>query len=176
MRFKKELADLEIKLIEKFRIYQVPAQEVTDQHTQRFEIPEKFFRALVSDSAKRPAANDRPPLVLRTFVSVDISDQAQMVGVAPQDFYLLAAEKWFWQNFLKGVLGIWCTHMLVLGVAKIFSVISVKPVSPRNHKSALFTFGVDPSGHSDTRCEIDPVVLNSLQSGRFLKPFEHDAR
>ena len=30
-----------------------------------------------------------------------MADQAQMVGVAPQDFYLLAYVKPFWQNFLK---------------------------------------------------------------------------
>jgi hypothetical protein len=116
-----KLAVLELELIDEYRIFQVPGQEVTDQHTQRFEIPAKYFQALVAESVKRPAANDRPPLALRVFVSVDISDQAQMVGVAPQDFYLLSGEKWFWQNFLKGVLGLWCTHMLVLGVALAMS-------------------------------------------------------
>jgi hypothetical protein len=116
-----ELEVLELELIKHFRIYQVLGKEVTDQHTQRFEIPAKYFQALVADSVKRPATNDRPPLAVRVFVSVDVADQAQMVGVAPQDFYLLSGEKWFWQNFLKGVLGLWCTHMLVLGVALAMS-------------------------------------------------------
>ena len=43
--------------------------------------------------------------------------EAQMVGVAQPDFYLLAYEMPFWANFLKGMVGMWCTDMLVLGVA-----------------------------------------------------------
>jgi hypothetical protein len=116
-----ELAAKDLELVEEFGIYQERAQQVTDQHTQRFEVPEKFFQALVAASIKRPPAKDRPPLALRAFISVDMSDQSQMVGVAQQDFYLLAAEKPFWQNFLKGVIGMWCTHMLVLGVALAMS-------------------------------------------------------
>ena len=40
-----------------------------------------------------------------------------MLGVAKQDFYLVAEVKPFWQNFLKGIIGLWCTLMVVLGVA-----------------------------------------------------------
>ena len=54
--YKKELADLEIKLIDEYRIFQMPGQEVTDQHTQRFAVPAKFFHAVVADSIKRPRA------------------------------------------------------------------------------------------------------------------------
>ena len=54
---------------------------------------------------------------MRVFVSVDVAREAQMVGVAQQDFYLLAHERPFWLNFLKGIVGMWCTHMLVLGIS-----------------------------------------------------------
>ena len=118
---REELETIELTLINKFRIYQVTGQEVTDQHTQHFSILAKYLQALVADSATRPRNSENPQPALRAFVSVDSSTQSQMVGVAVQDFYLLEAEKPFWQNFLKGVLGMWFTHMLVLGVALAMS-------------------------------------------------------
>ena len=117
---KLQLETLEVALIQAFHLYQKTG-EVTDQHTQHFTIPAKYLKALVAESAARPRNGENPQPVLRAFVSVDLSTQSQMVGVAPQDFYLLEAEKPFWQNFLKGVLGMWFTHMLVLGVALAMS-------------------------------------------------------
>jgi len=59
---------------------------------------------------------------MRVFVSVDLVDSgAQMLGVARRDLYVLADEKQFWPNFLKGVAGMWCAHMLVLGIAVALS-------------------------------------------------------
>jgi hypothetical protein len=116
-QYKGKLRSIDLALLAHYRLYQVTGVEVTDYHTQEVVVPAEEFRALVSDDAGRKKKDDASQPVLRVFVSVDIADQAQMVGVAPQDFYLLAYEKPFWQNFLKGVLGMWCTHMLVLGVA-----------------------------------------------------------
>ncbi len=111
------LHQIELGLIKHFGIYQAASIEVTDYHTQAVPIPPKEFQELLADNAGEQgnAIAERP--ALRVFVSVDVAKQAQMVGVAPQDFYLLAYERPFWQNFLKGVLGMWFTHMLVLGIA-----------------------------------------------------------
>jgi ABC-type transport system involved in multi-copper enzyme maturation permease subunit len=115
-KYKDELVKIDIDLISKYRIHQISA-EVTDFHTENVAVPAKKFQALLADNDKRAKNEDRYQPDLRVFVNVDTSDQAQMVGVAQQDFYLLAYEKPFWVNFLKGVIGMWCTHMLVLGVA-----------------------------------------------------------
>ena len=32
----------------------------------------------------------------------------QMVGMARRDLYILADERPFWMNFLKGIAGMWC--------------------------------------------------------------------
>jgi ABC-type transport system involved in multi-copper enzyme maturation permease subunit len=114
---RQEKTKVDVKLIELFQVYQEVGKEVTDFHTQHFQVPPAVLKALVGENALRYDDDGAPLPALRVFVSVDVADQAQMVGVAPQDFYLLTAEKPFWQNFLKGVIGMWCTHMLVLGVA-----------------------------------------------------------
>jgi hypothetical protein len=116
-QYKDKLRQIDLALLTQYRLYQVTGVEVTDFHTQEVVVPAAEFHALVSQDAGRMKNEDDSQPVLRVFVSVDVADQAQMVGVAPHDFYLLAYEKPFWQNFLKGVLGMWCTHMLVLGVA-----------------------------------------------------------
>ncbi|MBI1832769.1 MAG: hypothetical protein HYR84_15110 [Planctomycetes bacterium] len=113
---KKEYTQIEVKLIEQFHLYQIGPQLVTDFHTQRITIPADELRALVADGGGVEPDGSLIP-VLRIFVSADEADQAQMVGVAAQDLYLVVSEKPFWQNYFKGVIGLWCTHMLVLGVA-----------------------------------------------------------
>jgi hypothetical protein len=101
-------------IAKEFHIYQARSIEVTDYHTQFFVVPPGVLKALGAD--KRRTADDAAP-PLRVLVSVDFAREAQMVGVAQQDFYLVAHEMPFWQNFLKGIVGMWCTHMLILGVA-----------------------------------------------------------
>jgi hypothetical protein len=95
-------------------IYQARSLEVTDQHTQMDGLPPGVLKVLGADAPNREDPNVP---ALRVFMSVDRAREAQMVGVAQQDFYLLAYEMPFWQNFLKGVVGMWCTFMLVLGVS-----------------------------------------------------------
>jgi len=113
---KKEYAAIEVEVIQRFQVIHVAAQMVTDFHTQRFTIPAEEFKALTSDAGGKGPDNNLIPAV-RIFVSADESEQAQMVGVAAQDLYLVVSEQPFWQNYYKGVFGLWCTHMLVLGVA-----------------------------------------------------------
>lgn len=102
------------------RVYFARNLEVTDQHTQDFIVPPGVLEALGAGKAAKERDDPDTP-AMRVLVSVDVAREQQMLGVAQQDFYLVAHEMPFWQNFLKGILGMWCTHMLVLGVAVAFS-------------------------------------------------------
>ena len=107
-------ASIDRALAAKYRLYLVRSVEVSDYHTQEFVVPPGVLEAILAGNVNR---DDPTQPALRIFVSVDLTQDAQMVGVAPPDLYLVAHEMPFWQNFLKGVLGMWCTHMLVLGIA-----------------------------------------------------------
>jgi ABC-type transport system involved in multi-copper enzyme maturation permease subunit len=116
-KHQQRLKEIDLRLMSKYRLYQATGVEVTDYHTQNVVVPAAEFRAVVGESDGQRRNGDGSQPVLRVFVSVDIADQAQMVGVAPQDFYLVAYQKSFEENFFKGVIGLWCTFMLVLGIA-----------------------------------------------------------
>ncbi len=113
----KALAEINLDLIKKYGVVEVPGFEVTDYHTQTLAIPSAFFKKLHTPDKDRP----RVPNMMYVLVSVDRTSTQQMLGVARRDFYLLADERPFETNFLKGILGMWCTFMLVLGVAIAFS-------------------------------------------------------
>lgn len=116
--FARRRAEIESELIKEYRVYQRSGVPVTDYHTQVIEVPAAFFAALQADGAAAAPGDDRAaPPALRALVNVDFGAESQMLGVAPRDFYLLAAEGAFWVNFLKGIVGMWCTTLLVLGVA-----------------------------------------------------------
>lgn len=101
-------------LIERYGIFEAAGVAVTDYHTQSQDVPVALFKKLLAvPPAERPAGAPR----LVVLVSVDPGPEAQMLGVARRDLYLLAADRPFWVNFLKGITGMWCTHMLVLGIA-----------------------------------------------------------
>ncbi len=106
-------------LIAKHRVLEMAGQPVTDYHTQSLEVPAVFFTTLMENASAKTAPDGRRYPQLRVLVSVDRSTtgEAQMLGVARRDLYLIAAELPFWQNFLKGIVGMWCSVMLVLGIA-----------------------------------------------------------
>jgi hypothetical protein len=109
----------EDEVIARDGIYEAAGIMVTDYHTQKIEVPLAFFKKLLAADA--PARAPGTPR-LRILVSVDrVEAGAQMLGAARRDLYLLANERPFWQNFLKGIVGMWCTHMLVLGIAVALS-------------------------------------------------------
>ncbi len=96
-------------LIGKYGVVEVPAFEVTDYHTQTIEVPSAFFKRL-GPAVQLP----RPQMTV--LVSVDGTSFQQMLGVARRDLYLLAAEGTFAVNFFKGIMGLWCIILFVLGV------------------------------------------------------------
>lgn len=112
----KDYRKIRLDLNIEYGIYETHA-ELADFHTLNVLVPAEALRHILSQNKERRQGQDAPPPALRVFLGVDVSEEAQMVGVAQYDFYLLAYERDFWQNFLKGVFGMWCTCMLVLGVA-----------------------------------------------------------
>lgn len=92
---------------------------VIDYHTGLLKVPSTLLRAL-KDRRKEAGEADPPAPLMKVFVAVnerDVHSRQQLIGVARRDFYLLAAEYPFWQNFIKGMFGLWCNTMLILGIA-----------------------------------------------------------
>jgi hypothetical protein len=112
----KQREDIPRALVRKYHLFQVRGQEVKDYHTQDFTVPPYVFEEILRDHPARAKLQPDAPM-MRVFVTVDIAKEAQMLGVARSDFYLVAQERPFWQNFLKGIVGMWCIYMLLLGVA-----------------------------------------------------------
>lgn len=111
---------IEADLLKDFPVYEQAAVEVQDYHTQKINIPFALIEHLRSLDVKQPAdAQGRKPAAMQVLVSIDPdrASAAQMLGVAPRDLYILAAEKNFYGNFLKGLVGLWFSTLMVLGVA-----------------------------------------------------------
>jgi len=112
------------QLISEFLYYEVPHQEVIDYHTLTLGAENKdqvgrhlalLFSKIAERDRQEPRQAGQP--ALNVLVSVDQESAAQKLGVAKRDLYVLAAEGPFWANFFKGIFGMWCTVMLVLGIA-----------------------------------------------------------
>ena len=97
--------------------------EVSDYHTLPVEIPFALVETLKKQHAELPPQQQAQTPVMQVLVSIDRdrASAAQMLGVAKHDFYLLAAENSFYLNFLKGIVGMWCCVMVVLGIAVAMS-------------------------------------------------------
>ncbi|MCI0639177.1 MAG: ABC transporter permease [Gemmataceae bacterium] len=116
----KRLKAIDEELVRKYGLFEAPGFEVTDYHTQTLRVPSHLFERLAELEKERPREGlpgEEAPPMMRVVVSVDHTSPTQMLGVARRDLYILAAEQPFWINFLKGILGMWCTVLLVLGVA-----------------------------------------------------------
>jgi hypothetical protein len=135
-------AEITDQLAKKYGLYDLPSKEVTNFHTQAFDLPVGLFRhqfrpreevqkeadelrtrqkseTLGPAETRRLAAldrelhGDRPPLKIR----IRCISRTQFVGMAKYDLYLLDRENWFWANFFRGAAGIWLWAELVLCVA-----------------------------------------------------------
>jgi ABC-type transport system involved in multi-copper enzyme maturation permease subunit len=161
------LSDLAVaeQLAEKYGIYELPSKEVTNYHTQWFEIPAGLFHnhlrgrdelrprleelrgkqerrqlsaadARLLDRLERDARGEaRPPLVVR----VRCISRTQFVGMARYDLYFLDREGSFFANFFKGAAGIWFWTELLLIVALACSTYLSGVVT---WISVIFLFGV----------------------------------
>lgn len=111
---KAALAKVDADQIRKYKAYEVRDFKVVDYETQRVQAPPLLF-SVVGQTPRQGAP------ALNVLVSVERTPGEReangMLGVAKFDFYLLAAERPFWLNFLKGLIGMWCSIMLMLGLA-----------------------------------------------------------
>ena len=108
-------------LAEKYGYFEIPSKEVVDFHTQAIEIPAALFR---NDAPAEPAGpsggravEEKPALT----VYVKCENSAQYLGFAKYDFYILAANKSFVLNFVKGAVGLWMRLCVVIGIAVLLS-------------------------------------------------------
>ncbi len=111
---------IEADLLKDFPVYEMPGEEVTDYHTQSIDVPYAFIERMREiDKDNLPAADGRRTAAMQIFVSIDTdrASSAQMLGVAQRDLFILAAERGFYANFLKGLVGLWFGTLLVLGIA-----------------------------------------------------------
>jgi ABC-type transport system involved in multi-copper enzyme maturation permease subunit len=110
------------QLIDEFGVYEASALQVVNYHTRKVKVPASLFRKVREESrspADRPASGEPPSPELKALLSVgdDPNSREQLLGVAKRDLYILAGELPFWQNFLKGAVGLWLMVVLVLGIA-----------------------------------------------------------
>ena len=106
-------------LIQKYGVIEKAGIEITDYHTQTLKVPTRFFKKLndlEKESPREVLPSGGGPGMMTILVNVESISVQQMLGVARRDLYLLADERSFEMNFLKGILGMWCTFMLILGV------------------------------------------------------------
>jgi len=118
-------------LVAEYGVYETTA-EVQDYHTQALggdDAEERklvglqlgqLFHAFREREQPRGLHEDRPAFpALNVLVTLDTlhASAAQKLGVAKRDLYVLAATGPFWVNFVKGIIGMWFTVMLILAVA-----------------------------------------------------------
>jgi hypothetical protein len=105
-------------LIQRAGFYELGGKEIFDYQTSYVDVP----AGLIAKALQEQAGSDAPALKVLVNVNRDTQgSQNQLVGVAQRDFYLLADEMPFWQNYLKGALGLWFSMLLVLGLAVVLS-------------------------------------------------------
>jgi ABC-type transport system involved in multi-copper enzyme maturation permease subunit len=140
---KQQTPELDNKLAEEYGYYELPSKEVKNYHTQSIELPAGIFKNHFATAEElRPRIEElkqkeerhelsaveaeeldllqkhakdkvRPPLKIR----VRCISRTQFLGMAKYDLYVLGSERPFWVNFFKGVIGIWCLTVLVVGLA-----------------------------------------------------------
>jgi hypothetical protein len=112
-------AQLRDAIAEKFGIYEIRAEEVTDYHTQNIHLPAGLFKNIFSQEGgqERVTSGDEPEPLLQVVVNVTPASQAQLVGVAKQDLYLLDREKGFAVNYFKAAVGLWCRLVILTAMA-----------------------------------------------------------
>jgi hypothetical protein len=118
LKSKKQGSEVTAEMIDRGGFFELGGKEIFDYQTSYVDVP----AALVRKALKDQAAEGGPALQVLVNVEKDKQgSQNQLVGVAQRDFYLLANEMPFWQNYLKGTIGLWYSMMLVLGLAVVLS-------------------------------------------------------
>jgi hypothetical protein len=102
------------KLAEEYGYYEIRGKDVYDYAVMGVDIPAGLFRnAAKGDPGKDEKGNPRP----RFSIYVKCESGGQLLGMAEPDLYLLEGNKTFSQNFVKGMVGLWCRLCMVIGLA-----------------------------------------------------------
>jgi ABC-type transport system involved in multi-copper enzyme maturation permease subunit len=103
------------RLAEKFGYYEVPNKEIQDYHTQAITVPTGLFKnALAEPSHPAAEKSGEGPTLLQ--VAVKCESGGQFLGAARYDLYILARERSFVWNFVKGAAGLWLQLCIVLAL------------------------------------------------------------
>ncbi len=82
------------------------------------DVPAALFKKLYAEQDNAGTDSDgQPAPALQILVSLEHASGPQLLGVARRDLYVLAAERSFEVNFLKGSIALWMGSCLVLGIA-----------------------------------------------------------
>lgn len=98
-------AEIDNLLAEKFGYWEYPSKEIFNNRTEIIQVPVGLFKNIQGDATGKFA------------IRVKCEDDRQLLGVATHDLYLLEAEGFFFLNFFKGAVGLWCRICLLIGLA-----------------------------------------------------------
>jgi hypothetical protein len=116
--FKKLIADGAVQQEEEQKLRDRERQELEEvRRTRPAAEYQQRVKALAEEQAQRAASKP----TMKVLVTIDRSSRNQLLGMARRDLYLLEAERPFWQNFVKGAIGLWFSVMMVLGLAVALS-------------------------------------------------------
>jgi ABC-type transport system involved in multi-copper enzyme maturation permease subunit len=116
-----DLAKTQARLAEEYGVFEIRAKEIADYHTQYIDIPAALFKNIPAEKPQRQSkllgSGEDPALR----VIVHCQTGGQYVGMAKYDFYVLDSEGAFGWNFYKGVMGLWLSVLLVIGISVTLS-------------------------------------------------------
>lgn len=138
------------RLAEKFGFFELRNKEVFDYSVMGIELPAGLFRN--ARAGEPPIVEDkkdgtkRPSPRLSIYVKCESS--GQMLGMAEPDLYLLEYEQPFAINYIKGMIGVWCWMVIVIGLAVACSTY-LSGVLSLLATMVIFIFGFFPEHLAD---------------------------
>lgn len=106
------------RLAEKYGFFEISGKNVYDYEVTVIDIPSGLFKnARSGEPAKERGRDGAEKPRPRFSVYVKCDSAGQLLGMAEPDLYLLEGNKSFSQNFVKGVVGLWCRLCIVIGLA-----------------------------------------------------------
>ncbi len=106
------------QLAEEFGFYEIKGKEVFDYAVMGITIPAGLFRNAMKGEPpveKGPDGVERPRP--RFSIYVKCESGGQLLGMAEPDLYLLEENQRFSVNFVKGMIGLWCRLLIIIGLA-----------------------------------------------------------
>jgi hypothetical protein len=106
------------RLAEKYGFYERRNKEVQNHAVMGVYLPTGVFKnARDGDPGKEQAKDGKEVPAPRVRLYVKCESGGQLLGMAEPDLYILESTQTFSQNFIKGVIGLWCRLCIVIGIA-----------------------------------------------------------